>query len=56
MTDNAIGLVATGPNGGEASTLVTIRKSVANYNGSGLSVGNGVVVTLADSIVSGNSS
>lgn len=56
MTDNAIGLVATGPNGGEASTLVTIRKSVANYNGSGLWVGNGVVVTLADSMVSGNSS
>jgi hypothetical protein len=51
MTGNGIGLDVIGT--GASDTIVTIRNSSANYNGTGFSV-TGATLTFADSMANGN--
>lgn len=51
LNNNGAGLTVSGT--GTAGTSVTARKSVANYNATGISV-SAATLTLADSMVTGN--
>ena len=51
MNNNGTGLTLLGT--GLNDTVVTVRKSVANYNGNGFSL-SGVLLILADTMATGN--